>query len=571
MAARRASIMAACAVFSLVAAGCSSSPTTSPPATSPTTTTGTTAAAASSSTAQAVTTAAPETSSTQPAANVLLVGSYKGVAGQYETIQAAVDAAKPGDWILVAPGDYHERYDYSNPPGDNEVGAVQITTANLHIRGMDRNTVVIDGTKPGAAPCSAAAGDQDFGPTNADGKHVGRHGLVIWKVDGSQIENLTVCNFLRDASPDGTGGGGNQIWWNGGDGSGTVGMGSYNGSYLSATSSFASEAGDGSYGIFVSNASGPGLIAHTYGSNMSDSSYYIGACSDCNATLDDAHAQYSALGYSGTNSGGNLVVQNSEFDNNKTGFSTNSQNNDDAPSPQDGACPGGATGPTGSHSCWIFQHNYVHDNNNPNVPGHGSADLGPPGTGLVISGGRNDTVIDNRFENNASWGVLTVPFPDTGTPPPIANCAGGDPNGVPALGITGCYFSDWGNEIAHNVFSNNGSYGNVTNGDIGDIADQHDPGNCFHDNTNTAGDLTTAPADLQTAAGSCGQANAGAGLTSDLSLQVICATEAFGPCPPTPGKSYPRLTALDLPIMTPQVSMPDPCAGVPSNAWCKTS
>ena len=118
-----------------------------------------------------------------------------------------------------------------------------------------------------------------------------------------------------------------------------------------------------------------------YASNMSDSGYYVGACPDCNATLDDAHAQYSALGYSGTNSGGHLIVQNSEFDHNKTGFSTNSQNNDDAPSPQDGVCPNGAIGPTGTRSCWIFEHNFVHDNNNANVPGHGSADLGPPGTG----------------------------------------------------------------------------------------------------------------------------------------------------------------------------------------------
>ena len=69
------------------------------------------------------------------------------------------------------------------------------------------------------------------------------------------------------------------------------------------------------------------------------------------------------MGYSGTNSGGHLIVQNSEFDHNKTGFATNSQNNDDAPSPQDGACPNRVIGPTGTRSCWIFQHNFVHDNN----------------------------------------------------------------------------------------------------------------------------------------------------------------------------------------------------------------
>ena len=38
-------------------------------------------------------------------ARVLLVGSYHGIAGDYTGIQAAVDAARPGDWILVGPGD----------------------------------------------------------------------------------------------------------------------------------------------------------------------------------------------------------------------------------------------------------------------------------------------------------------------------------------------------------------------------------------------------------------------------------------------------------------------------------
>ena len=39
-------------------------------------------------------------------AKVLRVGSYHGVPGQYKSIQAAVNAARPGDWILIGPGDY---------------------------------------------------------------------------------------------------------------------------------------------------------------------------------------------------------------------------------------------------------------------------------------------------------------------------------------------------------------------------------------------------------------------------------------------------------------------------------
>ena len=68
---------------------------------------------------------------------------------------------------------------------------------------------------------------------------------------------------------------------------------------------------------------------------------------------------------------------------------------------------------TDTRSCWVFMDNYVHDNNNPNVPAAGAAAAGPPGTGLSISGGRYDTVMDNTFENNGAWGVLLVPFPDT--------------------------------------------------------------------------------------------------------------------------------------------------------------
>ena len=205
-------------------------------------------------------------------------------------------------------------------------------------------------------------------------------------------------------------------------------MGPFKGSYLSATSTFyGGDATAASYGIFTSNSRGTGKLFQTYASNFSDSGYYIGACQQvCNQVIDKAWSEYSALGYSGTNSGGWLVVKNSEFDRNQDGFDTNSQNNDDAPSPQNGACPGnGTSSVTHTGSCWVFMNNYVHDNNNPNVPRVGAAGAGPVGTGMSIAGGRNDTIMKNRFVRNGSWGLLMIPFPDTDTPPPVAHCEGG--------------------------------------------------------------------------------------------------------------------------------------------------
>ena len=132
---------------------------------------------------------------------------------------------------------------------------------------------------------------------------------------------------------------------------------------------------------------------HTYANNMSDSGYYIGACPDCNATIDDGTAEGNDLGYSGSNSGGHVVIENSLFKNNEEGVATQSQNNDDAPSPQDGLCPEGKTNPSppaGAQRkdiCWVMIHNRVIENNNgatptsdgaPGLVGHRHDDRGRP-------------------------------------------------------------------------------------------------------------------------------------------------------------------------------------------------
>ena len=58
-------------------------------------------------------------------------GATRNVPGDYPTIQSAVDAADPGDLVLVDRGVYRE--------------TVSVSTPGLTIRGVDRNEVIIDG------------------------------------------------------------------------------------------------------------------------------------------------------------------------------------------------------------------------------------------------------------------------------------------------------------------------------------------------------------------------------------------------------------------------------------------
>src|SRR2546423_1445402 len=115
-------------------------------------------------------------------ANVLLVctGSTKPCppgTTVFSTVQSAVDAASPGDWILIWPGVYHEKSTQWPTAG------VWIQKPGLHIRGLDRNQVVIDGSNGTASkPCPSAPALQD---TNGG---AGRDGIVVWKASGVTIQ-----------------------------------------------------------------------------------------------------------------------------------------------------------------------------------------------------------------------------------------------------------------------------------------------------------------------------------------------------------------------------------------------
>src|SRR3954451_10491070 len=91
-----------------------------------------------------------------------------GPGGTNKTIQSAINQAKPGDWVLVRPGDYRE--------------TVRINKPNIHLRGTNRSKVIIDGTKSGPA-CSSRASDQNF-HRGAKGNGIEIH------ANGVYVENL---------------------------------------------------------------------------------------------------------------------------------------------------------------------------------------------------------------------------------------------------------------------------------------------------------------------------------------------------------------------------------------------
>ncbi len=194
----------------------------------------------------------------------------------FKTIQAAVNATVHGDWVLIEPGVYDEE--------------VKVTKehSGIWIRGMNRNTVILDGqSKP---------------------KPEGSNGIEVYKASNVWIENLTARNFER-ASKEGPGG--NAIWWNGGAESGKIGAHGWYGRYLTAYDTGL----DGGYGIFTNNET-EGEWENIYASGYNDSGMYLGACPECKARINKAVMEDNALGYSGSNSGGNLIIENSVFNNN---------------------------------------------------------------------------------------------------------------------------------------------------------------------------------------------------------------------------------------------------------------
>jgi hypothetical protein len=449
---------------------------------------------------------------------VLIVSQTKSGAGYYSTVQAAVNASKKHDWILIEPGVYAEEVKVSKKHG------------GIFIRGMNRNTVIMDGENK-----------------SVEG---GRNGIEVQRANDVWIENLTVRNF--DQGPNG--GGGNEIWWNGGADSEKVRAKGWWGAYLTAYDTGLK----GAYGIFTNNET-EGEWNNIYASGFNDSGMYLGACPECNAVINKATMEFSALGYSGSNSGGKLIIEHSTFRHNTTGVAPNSENPGDGPPPQNGACQ--HSKPLKHHKgklpeftttefehCTIIKEDLITENSDLHTPGSGSAAGAPWGAGVELPGDYGDLVENNTITNNASDGVLAFEFPN---PFPITKST--------------IFFQDAGNKVAKNKFSGNGKLAKFPLYE-GDVAFE---GGAFGTKTSTNDCLT---------------ANEFTDIVFPAEIEKTWGCQNKTTPNPTPNSSewggfIEYLTTLqgesEKRVQEPQVAppaqetMPNPCERVPNNPLCE--
>ncbi len=261
--------------------------------------------------------------------SAVAAGRLINVPADVPTLEAAITAALPGDVILLAAGTYR--------------GGVTVPREkhDLTIRGADRNLVILDGK------------DALFS------------GIEV-KADRVTLENMTARHYT-----------GNGFEWEGVDG--------FSGRYLTVWNV-------GLYGIYAIQ-SRHGTFEHALVSGAADAAFYVGECQPCDTLVSHVTARYSAIGYSGTNAGGNLEVRDSLWDRNGTGILPNSFEDQEAPPPErDTRITGNTVRGSGS------------------VPVPANSPLaGFVGLGIGIAGGMDNVVEGNTVTDSARFGIALFP------------------------------------------------------------------------------------------------------------------------------------------------------------------
>jgi parallel beta-helix repeat protein len=280
--------------------------------------------------------------------------SNSGNAGQItvkpgESIQAAVDAANPGDTIVVEPGDYTE----SSTAGQ----------AAIHI------------TKPLNLIANSNPPDQRVRILPSPGQ---RHGILVEPanagdpdIDGIQIKGFTVEGFSN-----------NGIW-------------------LRHVNNFTIEGNESinnlENGIWPTiSANGEVTKNVAYGSL--DSALWVEASENVRIVDNELHNSPTGLEITVSN---DIDMQGNDVHDNVVGIGL-------YPPESAGLPPN--NWPSQPFRNWTVTDNHVHENNLPNPVSGGSVGQLPPGGGVLVLGVDTVTVQGNQIENNDFFGIAMTDY-----------------------------------------------------------------------------------------------------------------------------------------------------------------
>ncbi|MFD7921920.1 right-handed parallel beta-helix repeat-containing protein [Streptomyces sp. NPDC059740] len=267
------------------------------------------------------------------------------------TISAGVSLAHRGDLVLVARGVYHE--------------SVRLATPGVTLRGESRDKVVIDG-------------------------RLRQPNGVVVTAPGVAVENLTVRENTQ-----------NGVLVTG-SAKAVAGLPGHSGGYDTGAEpvtflksflvSHVSATRNGLYGIYAFSAQN-GVIEDSYASGGADSGIYVGQCRPCHVVVRDNIAELNAVGYEGTNAGGDMYVVGNRLTGNRVGLTTDSDHQEKL-LPQRQAVVAG---------------NLIAANQQKATPEQAD---GGWGIGIGVDGGSDNRFLRNRITGNSNAGLVITASAD---------------------------------------------------------------------------------------------------------------------------------------------------------------
>ena len=316
------------------------------------------------------------------------------------SIQAAVDAAKPGDTILVEPGTYY---------GSDPKYGLRITTNNLRLIGKVREgqgnagkvrIVYKPGSEQKTGVYAAPAGcDYNVSAGSALGQACKAKTLQGFYIRGFSVEDFPV-NGIQTRWVDG---------------------------FEFVRNDSVRNLNNGIYPTLSAN----GLLQNNMSYGSLDTAMWVAGSENVRVIGNELHG--SVIGFEITVSNNVWVTQNKIYDN-TLGIGLFHPN-------------GAGNPPKPVMKNWVIEHNDVRDNNRPNaaVPGTFQSAL-PPGIGILVAGVSDHVVSKNTVEDNAFVGIAVLGWCTANADTPN-DCSLNPPIADPAVN---------NNVIAQNKVSGNG-------------------------------------------------------------------------------------------------------------------